>query len=146
MSFLLYKHIKLIIFLSLAFIFLFLSCNLSEHYEIMNKCYSVKYKGTITKMWVSNDNDKYHIEITPYNTSLYKKYTFCVTHNEYYNTIEGERVVLEKMVPKKDVVKGYVVPKEEEKLYRIIAIEEGIIVVMILGILISLIALFLDDD
>ena len=149
MSFLLYKHIKLIIFLSLAFIFLFLSCNLSEDYEIMNKCYSVKYKGTITKMWVSNDNDKYHkyhIEITPYNTSLYKKYTFCVRHEEYYNTIEGERVVLEKMVPKKDVVKGYVVPKEEEKLYRIIAIEERLIVVMILGILISLIALFLDDD
>ena len=146
MSFLLYKHIKLIIFLSLAFIFLFLLCNLSEHYEIMNKCYSVKYKGTITKMWVSNDNDKYHIEITPYNTSLYKKYTFCVTHDEYYNTIEGERVVLEKMVPKKDVVKGYVVPKEEENLYSIIAIEEGLIVVMILGILISLIALFLDDD
>ena len=83
MSFLLYKHIKLIIFLSLAFIFLFLSCNLSEDYEIMNKYYRVKYKGIITKMWTSSDN-KQHFEITPYNTSLYKKYVYT-TKNEDIN-------------------------------------------------------------
>lgn len=48
---------------------------MSEDYEIMNKYYRVKYKGIITKMWTSSDN-KQHFEITPYNTSLYKKYVY----------------------------------------------------------------------
>lgn len=145
MSFLLYKHIKLIIFLFLTFLLFMLSCKISEDYEILNKYYSVKYKGTITRMW-TDDNRRPYFEVTPYNTSLYKKYVFCVTSEEYNKHIVGERVSLKKMVPKKDVVKGYVVPKEEENLYRLIATEEGLIVVMILGILLSLIALFLDDD
>ena len=89
-----------------------LSCKISEDYEILNKYYSVKYKGTITRMW-TDDNRRPYFEVTPYNTSLYKKYVFCVTSEEYNKHIVGERVSLKKMVPKKDVVKEYVISDEE---------------------------------
>lgn len=52
MNFLLNKQIKLIIFLFLTFLLFMLSCKISEDYEILNKYYGVKYKGTITRMWI----------------------------------------------------------------------------------------------
>lgn len=140
MNFLLIRHIKLIIFLFLTFLLFLLSCKISEDYEILNKYYSVKYKGTITRMW-TDDNRRPYFEVTPYNTSLYKKYVFCVTSEEYNKHIVGERVSLKKMVPKKDVVKEYVISDEENNLYSYLDIKAFLTAMLILFV-----ALFFDDE
>ena len=145
MNFLLIRHIKLIIFLFLTFLLFLLSCKISEDYEILNKYYGVKYKGTITRMW-TDDNRRPYFEVTPYNTSLYKKYVFCVTSEEYNKHIVGERVSLEKMVPKKDVVKEYVISDEENNLYSYLDIKAFLTAIVILGMLISFVTLFFDDE
>ena len=145
MNFLLNKQIKSIIFLFLTFLLFMLSCKISEDYEILNKYYGVKYKGTITRMW-TDDNRRPYFEVTPYNTSLYKKYVFCVTSEEYNKHIVGERVSLKKMVPKKDVVKEYVISDEENNLYSYLDIKAFLTAIVILGMLISFVALFFDDE
>lgn len=143
MNFLLKKHINLIIFIFSIFLLLLLLCKMSEDYEIMNKYYRVKYKGIITKMWTSSDN-KQHFEITPYNTSLYKKYVYTTTNEDINKYILGDRISLNEMVPKKDVVKGYVISDEENTLYNLIIIKKLFLAVVILVASISFIALFSD--
>ncbi len=145
MNFLLNKQIKLIIFLFLTFLLFMLSCKISEDYKILNKYYSVKYKGTITRMW-TDDNRRPHFEVTPYNTSLYKKYVFCVTNEEYNKHIVGERVSLKDMVPKRDVVKKYVISDEENNLYDLLDIKALLTAIVIVGMLISFVTLFFDDE
>ena len=141
MNFLLNKHIKLIIFIFSIFLLLLLLCKMSEDYEIMNKYYRVKYKGIITRMWTSSDN-KQHFEITPYNTSLYKKYVYTTTDEDINKYILGDRMSLNEMVPKKDVVKGYVISDEENTLYDSIFIKKLFLPAVICVILVSFIALF----
>lgn len=114
---------------------------MSEDYEIMNKYYRVKYKGIITRMWTSSDN-KQHFEITPYNTSLYKKYVYTTTDEDINKYILGDRMSLNEMVPKKDVVKGYVISDEENTLYDSIFIKKLFLPAVICVILVSFIALF----
>ena len=143
MNFLLKKHINLIIFIFSIFLLLLLLCKMSEDYEIMNKYYRVKYKGIITKMWTSSDN-KQHFEITPYNTSLYKKYVYTTTNEDINKYILGDRISLNEMVPKKDVVKGYVISDEENTLYTLIILKKLFLAVVILVASISFIALFSD--
>lgn len=116
---------------------------MSEDYEIMNKYYRVKYKGIITKMWTSSDN-KQHFEITPYNTSLYKKYVYTTTNEDINKYILGDRISLNEMVLKKDVVKGYVISDEENTLYNLIIIKKLFLAVVILVAFISFMALFSD--
>lgn len=145
MNFLLNKQIKLIIFLFLTFLLFMLSCKISENHEILNKYYSVKYKGTITRMW-TDDNRRPYFEVTPYNTSLYKKYVFCVTNEEYNKHTVGERVSLKDMVPKRDVVKKYVISDEENNLYDSLDIKALLTVIVIVGMLFSFVTLFFDDE
>ena len=145
MNFLLNKQIKLIIFLFLTFLLFMLSCKISEDHEILNKYYSVKYKGTITRMW-TDDNRRPYFEVTPYNTSLYKKYVFCVTNEEYNKHTVGERVSLKDMVPKRDVVKKYVISDEENNLYDLLDVKGLLTVIVIVGMLISFVTLFFDDE
>ena len=144
MNFLLDKHIKLIIFIFSIFLLLLLLCKMSEDYEIMNKYYRVKYKGIITKMWTSSDN-KQHFEITPYNTSLYKKYVYTTTNEDINKYILGDRMSLNKMVPKKDVVKGYVISYEENHLYNLIFIKKLFLVFVIVISFTSFITIFSDN-
>lgn len=145
MNFLLNKQIKLIIFLFLTFLLFMLSCKISEDHEILNKYYSVKYKGTITRMW-TDDNRRPYFEVTPYNTSLYKKYVFCVTNEEYNKHTVGERVSLKDMVPKRDVVKKYVISDEENNLYDLLDVKALLTAIVIVGMLISFVTLFFDDE
>lgn len=145
MNFLLNKQIKLIIFLFLTFLLFMLSCKISEDHEILNKYYSVKYKGTITRMW-TDDNRRPYFEVTPYNTSLYKKYVFCVTNEEYNKHTVGERVSLKDMVPKRDVVKKYVISDEENNLYDLLDVKALLTAIVIVGMLISFVTLFFDYE
>ena len=145
MNFLLNKQIKLIIFLFLTFLLFMLSCKISEDHEILNKYYSVKYKGTITRMW-TDDIRRPYFEVTPYNTSLYKKYVFCVTNEEYNKHTVGERVSLKDMVPKRDVVKKYVISDEENNLYDLLDVKALLTAIVIVGMLISFVTLFFDDE
>ena len=145
MNFLLIKHLKLIFFLFLTFLFFLLLCKISEGNEIFLKYYNVKYKGTITRMW-TDDNRRPYFEVTPYNTSLYKKYVFCVTNEEYNKHTVGERVSLKDMVPKRDVVKKYVISDEENNLYDLLDVKALLTAIVIVGMLISFVTLFFDDE
>lgn len=145
MNFLLIKHLKLIFFLFLTFLFFLLLCKISEGNEIFLKYYNVKYKGTITRMW-TDDNRRPYFEVTPYNTSLYKKYVFSVTSEEYNNHIVGERVSLKEKVPKRDVVKGYVISEKEHDLCNSLSVKIVLTIIAFLGMLISFVSLFFDDE
>lgn len=50
------------------------------------------------------------------------------------------------MVPKKDVVKEYVIPDEENNLYTCIDIKAFLTAIVIVGMLISFVTLFFDDE
>ena len=113
---------------------------ISDGNEILIKNYNVKYKGTITRMW-TDDNRRPYFEVTPYNTSLYKKYVFSVTSEEYNKHILGERVSLKEKVPKRDVVKGYVISDKENDLYNSLSVEIVLTIIVISGMLISFISL-----
>ena len=145
MNLLLIKHLKLIIFLFLTSLFFLLLLKISDGNEILIKNYNVKYKGTITRMW-TDDNRRPYFEVTPYNTSLYKKYVFCVTNEEYNKHTVGERVSLKDMVPKRDVVKKYVISDEENNLYDLLDVKALLTAIVIVGMLISFVALFFDDE
>ncbi len=145
MNLLLIKHLKLIIFLFLTSLFFLLLLKISDGNEILIKNYNVKYKGTITRMW-TDDNRRPYFEVTPYNTSLYKKYVFSVTSEEYNKHILGERVSLKEKVPKRDVVKGYVISDKENDLYNSLSVEIVLTIIVISGMLISFISLFFDDE
>lgn len=145
MNLLLIKHLKLIIFLFLTSLFFLLLLKISDGNEILIKNYNVKYKGTITRMW-TDDNRRPYFEVTPYNTSLYKKYVFSVTSEEYNKHIIGERVSLKEKVPKRDVVKGYVISDKENDLYNSLSVEIVLTIIVISGMLISFISLFFDDE
>lgn len=145
MNLLLIKHLKLIIFLFLTSLFFLLLLKISDGNEILIKNYNVKYKGTITRMW-TDDNRRPYFEVTPYNTSLYKKYVFSVTSEEYNKHILGERVSLKEKVPKRDVVKGYVISDKENDLYNSLSVKILLTIIVISGMLISFISLFFDDE
>lgn len=145
MNLLLIKHLLLIIFLFLTSLFFLLLLKISDGNEILIKNYNVKYKGTITRMW-TDDNRRPYFEVTPYNTSLYKKYVFSVTSEEYNKHILGERVSLKEKVPKRDVVKGYVISDKENDLYNSLSVEIVLTIIVISGMLISFISLFFDDE
>lgn len=145
MNLLLIKHLKLIIFLFLTSLFFLLLWKISDGNEILIKNYNVKYKGTITRMW-TDDNRRPYFEVTPYNTSLYKKYVFSVTSEEYNKHILGERVSLKEKVPKRDVVKGYVISDKENDLYNSLSVKIVLTIIVISGMLISFISLFFDNE
>ena len=126
-------------------LFFLLLLKISDGNEILIKNYNVKYKGTITRMW-TDDNRRPYFEVTPYNTSLYKKYVFSVTSEEYNKHILGERVSLKEKVPKRDVVKGYVISDKENDLYNSLSVEIVLTIIVISGMLISFISLFFDDE
>ena len=96
-------------------------------------------------MW-TDDKRRPYFEVTPYNTSLYKKYVFSVTSEEYNKHILGERVSLKEKVPKRDVVKGYVISDKENDLYNSLSVEIVLTIIVISGMLISFISLFFDDE
>lgn len=95
-------------------------------------------------MWTSSDN-KQHFEITPYNTSLYKKYVYTTTNEDINKYVLGDRMSLNKMVPKKDVVKGYVISYEENHLYNLIFIKKLFLVFVIVIAFTSFITIFSDN-
>ena len=50
------------------------------------------------------------------------------------------------MVPKKDVVKEYVISDEENNLYDLLDIKALLTAIVIVGMLISFVTLFFDDE